>query len=87
MAFQWCKRQFEDTIVYNRPPGYWPGDRGAAEWGKRNGLGARGGKNKFHGIKQGTGGSRGDDDYSVNPETGDVTDQDGESVGNLYDED
>ena len=87
LAFQWCKRQFEDTIVYNRPPGYWPGDRGAAEWGKRNGLGARGGKNKFHGIKQGTGGSRGDDDYSVNPETGDVTDQDGESVGNLYDED
>jgi len=71
----------------NWPPGYWPGDKGAAEWGRQNGIGAREGKNRFHGIKQSTPGSRGDDDYGVNPETGDVVDQDGEVVGNLEDED
>ena len=28
-------------LIFNRPPGYWPADKGAAEWGRRNGVGAR----------------------------------------------
>ncbi|WP_108813218.1 RHS repeat-associated core domain-containing protein [Loktanella sp. Alg231-35] len=71
----------------SRPPGYLPGDVGAIAWGGLNGVGPRDAKNKFHGIKQHTPDSRGDDDYAVNPDTGDVIDQDGESVGNLFDED
>ncbi|MCX7564390.1 RHS repeat-associated core domain-containing protein [Xanthomonadaceae bacterium XH05] len=69
-------------------PGYWPGDKGAEEWGRRNGVGANEGRRKFHDIKQGDkgqGGGRGQDKYGVNPETGDVTSPDGEVVGNLGD--
>nr|WP_330218542.1 RHS repeat-associated core domain-containing protein [Cupriavidus basilensis] len=33
------------------PPGVWPGDMGSAEWDRRNGVGARDGKGRFHGIK------------------------------------
>ena len=69
----------------NFPPGYWPADRGAPEWGRRCGLGARQGKNRFHGIKQKCPGSRGTDEYGVNPDTGDVIDPSGESVGDLND--
>lgn len=68
-----------------RPRGYWPGDSGAEEWGRRNGVGKDAGRRKFHGIKQGDAPSRADDDYGVNPETGDVVDPNGESVGNLND--
>lgn len=66
-------------------PGYWPADKGAAEWGRRNGFGARNGKGRFHGIKQSCPGSKPTDDYGVNPETGDVIDPTGEVIGNLWD--
>jgi len=69
----------------DRPPGFWPGDKGAEEWGRRNGVGKREGRGRFHGIKQGCPGSRATDDYSVNPDTGDVIDPEGENVGNLED--
>lgn len=70
------------------PPGYWPADSGAAEWGKRTGVGAKEGKNRFHrGVKDKCPGARGDHDFGVNPETGDVMDPNGESVGNLHDVD
>jgi hypothetical protein len=69
------------------PPGFWPGDRGAGEWGKRNGFGQREAKEKFHDLNKKTKGSRASDDYGVNPDTGDVIDQNGEDVGNLNDED
>lgn len=69
------------------PPGFWPGDAGAAEWGRRNDVGAKEGKDRFHrGVKEHTPGARGDHDFGVNPETGDVVDQNGEPVGNLNDE-
>jgi len=69
------------------PPGYWPADSGSAEWGRRNGVGAREGTDRFHkGVKENTPGTRGDHDFGVNPETGDVIDQNGELVGNLNDE-
>ncbi|WP_213881947.1 RHS repeat-associated core domain-containing protein, partial [Pseudomonas sp. dw_358] len=66
------------------PPGVWPADKGAAEWGKRNGLGAREGKGRFHGIKQRCpGGSNATDAFGVNPETGDVYSPDGDLIDNL----
>jgi RHS repeat-associated protein len=66
------------------PPGVWPGDKGAAEWGRRNGVGSRDGKGRFHGVKQGCGGS-GTDNFGVDPLTGDVYDPAGDVVGNLGD--
>jgi RHS repeat-associated protein len=66
------------------PPGVWQGDKGAAEWGRRNGVGQREGKGRFHGIKQDCGG-RGADNFGVNPDTGDVYDPEGHVVGNLDD--
>ncbi len=75
------------TMLSNYPPGFWSGDAGAAEWGIRNGYGAKGGKDKFHrGVKEHTPGARGDHDFGVNPDTGEVVDQNGEPVGNLNDE-
>ncbi|MEN4904663.1 RHS repeat-associated core domain-containing protein [Luteimonas sp. TWI1437] len=67
-------------------PGYWAGDRGAEEWGRRNGKSAAEGRRRFHDIKQkdkGQGGGKGKDNYGTNPETGDVVNPQGEVVGNL----
>jgi uncharacterized protein RhaS with RHS repeats len=71
----------------NRPPGFWPEDKGAIKWGKRNGVDPREAKDRFHkGIKPRchTPGAR--DDLSTNPETGDVIDGNGDYVGNLGDD-
>jgi RHS repeat-associated protein len=65
------------------PPGYWPGDTGAEEWGRRNGVDPREARGRFHGIKQRCRGSKAGDKYGVNPETGDVIDPEGENAGNL----
>jgi hypothetical protein len=45
-------------------------------------VGAREGKGRFHGIKQGCKG-RGAEDFGVNPETGEVYDPEGNVVGDL----
>ena len=63
----------------------WPGDKGADEWGRRNGVGAKEGRGRFHGAKQDCPGSKATDVFGVNPETGDVYDPEGEIVGNLED--
>ena len=60
------------------------GDRGAAEWGKRRGVGAREGKGRFHGIKQKDNGKP-KENYGVDPGTGEVYAPDGTPVGNLDD--
>jgi RHS repeat-associated protein len=66
------------------PPGYWSADKGAAEWGRRNNVGAKEGRGRFHQIKQKCpGGSKPDESFGVNPVTGDVIDPDGHNVGNL----
>jgi hypothetical protein len=58
------------------------------EWGKRHGIGAKAGKDRFHrGVKENCAGARGDDDFGVNPDTGEVVDPNGEPAGNLNDED
>lgn len=77
--------QSPNIVKSSYPPGYWSGDKGAAEWAQRNGVSSREGKGRFHGIKQGCKGSKPTDNYGVNPESGDVIDSDGEWVGNLGD--
>jgi RHS repeat-associated protein len=67
------------------PQGYWPGDRGAEEWGRRNGVDPRQARGRFHGIKQRCPGSKPRDKFGVNPDTGDVIDTEGEDAGNLGD--
>jgi RHS repeat-associated protein len=64
------------------PPGFWPADKGAEEWGRRNGVGAREGKRRFHQEKQKDKG-KGKDNYGVNPGTGEISNPDGDIIGNL----
>jgi RHS repeat-associated protein len=68
------------------PQGYMPGDKGAEEWGRRNDVGAKEGRRRFHQIKgkqRGNPGSKAADACAVNPETGDVIDGQGQDIGNL----
>ena len=64
----------------------WPGDSGAREWGRRNGVNPKEAQRGFHRIKQGDNMSKPGDNYGVNPETGDVHDPKGDIIGNLGDE-
>ena len=77
--------QSNATLSTGLPPGFWPVDKGAEEWGRRNGAGAKEGRRRFHGIKQDCPGSRATDIFGVDPGTGDVVDPRGEDVGNLND--
>jgi RHS repeat-associated protein len=80
------KKEQEGKAEVERPEGYWDAEKGAAEWGRINGTGAKEGKRRFHrGVKGKDLGSKGKDNYSVNPQTGDVLNPAGESVGNLND--
>ncbi|PZA14228.1 RHS repeat-associated core domain-containing protein, partial [Parazoarcus communis] len=75
-------------MANNLPPGFWPGDKGAEEWGRRNDVGAKGGRDIFHDIKRGNRrkpGSRAADNCGVNPDTGEVIDGNGEHIGDLGD--
>lgn len=80
---------YDLTHVESRmPPGYWDGPSGAVEWGKRNGVDPREAKNRFHrGVKGKTTAVGGSSACGVNPDTGDVIDPSGESIGNLGDVD
>lgn len=73
-----------DVLQNNYPPGYWAGDKGAEEWGRRHGVPPDEARRRFHQAKQKSGG-QGKDKYGTNPDTGDIIDQNGESVGNLGD--
>lgn len=76
------------NIVYSLPPGFWPADKGAAEWGRRSGLGKSVGTRRFHKVKQDDTTHRGGRaDWGVNPDTGDIVDPEGEIHGNLNDGD
>jgi hypothetical protein len=79
-----CDTSPKACPMYSKPPGFWPGDKGAEEWGRRNGVGAAEGRRRFHGVKQADHG-RGKEKYSVNPETGEVANPEGEVVGSLDD--
>lgn len=65
-------------------PGFWAGDKGAREWGRRHGVDPEEAGRRFHkGIKpkSHTPGAR--DDLWTNPETGEVIDANGDYAGNL----
>jgi hypothetical protein len=75
-------------MANNLPPGFWPGNKGAEEWGRQNDVGAKGGRDIFHDIKRGNRskpGSRAADNCSVNPDTGEVRDGNGDHIGDLGD--
>jgi hypothetical protein len=61
--------------------------RGARKWGQKNGINPDRAEDRFHGIKQGDSGpaSGAADALSVNPDTGEVFDANGEHIGNLND--
>ena len=63
-----------------------PLDVGGAEWGKKNGVGADEGRRRAHQIKKKDNMSRPKDNYTVDPNTGDVYDPEGQWIGNLNDE-
>jgi RHS repeat-associated protein len=69
-------------LQMNSEPGFWPGDAGSEEWGRRTNLGAKEGKRRFHKLKQDYGGGA-TEDFVVNPDTGEVKDGAGDSAGNL----
>lgn len=64
------------------PSGFWPGPKGAEEWGRRNGVDPDEARRRFHEIKQGDKG-RPTDDYGVHPGTGAICRPDGEVIDNL----
>lgn len=66
------------------PPGFIPGDKGAEQWGRNNGIDPNEARGRFHGIKQSDKG-RGRDKYGVNPQTGEVCNPEGDVVGDLSD--
>lgn len=75
-----------DANAYSK--GFMPGDAGAEEWGRRNGVGAKEGRRIFHDIKRGNRGkpgSKASDNCQVNPDTGEVTDSQGEHIGDMND--
>ena len=68
------------------PPGFMPGDKGAAEWGRRNEVDPAEARRKFHEIKgaqRGKPGSKAKDNCAVNPDTGVIIDGLGEHIGDM----
>ncbi len=63
-------------------PGVWPGDTGAMEWGRRNGVGAKEARRRFHRIKGDAHGGAAED-FGVDPKSGEVYDSNGDHVGDM----
>ena len=83
MLPEWLRNILADPVLAsNLRPGYWPGDKGAEEWGRRHGVDPADARGRFHGIKQKDKG-RGKSVYGVNPSDGSVCNPEGEDVGNL----
>lgn len=80
---------FDRIFNSSFPPGFMPGDKGAEEWGRRNDIGAKDGRRRFHEIKRkqrGKPGLKAEDNCGVNPETGDIIDGQGQDIGNLHED-
>jgi RHS repeat-associated protein len=71
------------VMMSNFPPGYWDAVAGSQEWGQRNGVGKAEGRRRFHKKKQECGGSNANEDYGVNPDTGDIVDSNGDLIDNI----
>lgn len=70
----------------NAPPGAIDAERGAKEWGRNNDVNPNRAVDIFHGIKgnqKRKPGSKAKDSCSVNPDTGEVFDGQGEHIGDL----
>jgi RHS repeat-associated protein len=72
-----------NNLLSERPRGFWPADTGADEWARRRNMPPREGRDRFHDIKRSDPGSSASEDYSVNPETGEIKDSHGDTVGYL----
>lgn len=71
----------------NRSKDFWPADRGAEEWGRRNGVDPDTARRRFHNVKgKDTAHKGGKADWKVDPANGDIIDPEGEVHGNLGDE-
>jgi hypothetical protein len=70
-----------------RPLGAIDAKRGARKCGQKDGINPDRAEDRFHDIKQSDSGpaSGAKDDLSVNPDTGEVFDANGEHIGNLND--
>jgi RHS repeat-associated protein len=73
------------TPIKALPPGFLPGDVGAEEWGRRNGVDPDAARRRFHQKKQQDPMSRPRDVYGVNPSTGEICDPHGESIDSMQD--
>ena len=76
-----------DNNMYSkgqRPKGALPADVGAKQWDKLNGKG-RAGQDAFHDTKQNSPWRGGREDWSIDPETGEIYDPTGEGYDNLND--
>jgi hypothetical protein len=67
------------------PRGFWPGDKGAMEWGRRHGIDPYEAKKRLHDLKGDDPGSEATDVYGVNPDTGEVIDRNNEYISSLSD--
>jgi RHS repeat-associated protein len=76
-----------DNNMYSkgkRPKGALPADVGAKQWDKLNGTG-RDGQDAFHDTKQNSPWPGGQEDWSIDPKTGEIYDPNGEGYDNLND--
>jgi RHS repeat-associated protein len=72
-----------DVLYSQRPRGFWPLPAGAEEWGRRKKLPPGEARRRAHQKKQADNKSTADDEYSVNPDTGEIADPEGEVIDNL----
>ena len=75
-----------NNLIFNRPPGAIDAEAGAKAWGRKNDAGGKDAVDIFHRIKggnKGKPGSKPKDNCSVNPDSGDVFDGQGDYIGNL----
>ena len=79
------RQLIESVKQARRPAGAIDAIRGARDWGKKNGVDPDRAVDIFHGIKGGRGGpgAGAKDDCSVNPNTGEIFDAQGEYLGNI----
>jgi hypothetical protein len=62
-----------------------PLDSGGEEFGRRQGCGAKEGRRAAHAVKKADNMSRPTDGYTIDPQTGDVYDPEGNEIGNAGD--
>lgn len=67
------------------PPSHWDMDKGAEEWGRRNNVNPKEASEAAHRLKNKDPFGKGKDNWGCDPETGNISDPEGEIMGNLND--